>query len=282
MHRKERMISGFGRHLLPTPSEYGHPASEDSFPGRKFPPTFHHGFDLSIDQTCRDGPTKVLNYEAVPGYYATDLCATALPIRLIAMNTAKMDEWGADAHIPPGQRAWLEGVLPTGDEGISMVFAHHRPDEFDADTLGVLNRPGRAPMVMFTGHTHKHHIKLHGDSGGPMYYELNTGAILEYPQIGRLIELRGTPQGRVWLLSRAFWSSLMAVGDMPMKQEVAETLDQCVQDRLTKRENLAEAVKCGHYGALKDYWGNKKKVLGRPQPFADAWENANVIIPIRR
>ena len=39
MHRKQRVISGFGWHLLPAPSEGGHSPSEGTWPGKKLPPT---------------------------------------------------------------------------------------------------------------------------------------------------------------------------------------------------------------------------------------------------
>jgi hypothetical protein len=135
---------------------------------------------------------------------------------------------------------------------------------------------------MFTGHTHKHHLKQHKGSNRTEYYELNTGAILEYPQIGRLIELRGKPQGAVWLVSRALWNSLMAaVPERPSKSAVDTVLQECLNHRQAKRETLAEAVQCGHYGALDDYLSDKKHIWGRPQPFSEAWQAANVIIPIR-
>ena len=282
MHRKERVISGFGRHLLPTPSEYGHAPSEDTRAQKKLPPTYHHGFDLTIGQTCGEFPPMNLNYGEVSGYYAADLCETDIPIRLIAMNTAKMEEWGADAHINPLQRSWLKAALLSDGEGINLIFSHHRPQEFDAETKALLTASTNGLAVMFTGHTHEHHLDKHEGSNGRVYYELNTGAVLEFPQIGRLIELRGTPQGAVWLVSRALWSNLMKVGEMPPKSEVETVLNECLNHREAKRENLAEAVQCGHYGALDDYWNNKKHVWGRPQAFSEGWEDVNVIIPIRR
>jgi hypothetical protein len=105
--------------------------------------------------------------------------------------------------------------LLSAGEGINLIFSHHRPQEFDAETKALLTASGHGPVVMFTGHTHEHHLDKHEGSNGQVYYELNTGAVLEFPQIGRLIELRGTPQGAVWLVSRALWSNLMAVVEMP-------------------------------------------------------------------
>ena len=281
MHRKERLISGFGRHLLPVPSEHGHPASEDDRAGKKLPPTYHHGFDLIIEKRDDGFTRKNLDYEKVSGYYATDLCNTAIPVRLIAMNTAKTSDWGADAYVDESQRTWLQKSLLRSDKGINIVFSHHRPDGFDKRTKEILSASGPASLVMFTGHTHRHNLKRHGDENGQAYYELNNGSVLEYPQIGRLIELRGTPQGKIWLISRALWSSPMAVGDMPSRSEAKLFLQDCHDHREAKRHEPVEAVQCGHIGALEDYWSDKKKVWGRPQSFDDAWKNANVILPIR-
>ena len=281
MHRRERMISGFGRHLLPTPAESGHSPSEDTWKGKKLPPTYHHGFDLASGRTCSDFPPKNLDYDRVAGDYAADLCGTPIPIRLIALNSAKMDEWGAGGRITPAQRGWLQRALLPADGGINLVFVHHRPQEFDAETQALLASHGHGALVVFTGHTHEHHLKQQAGPNGRGYYELNTGSVLEFPQVGRLIELRGAPGGPVWLVSRALWSSPMAVREMPPDPDIEAALNECLNQRDTKREILADAVRCGHYGAYDDYRKNKKHIWGRPQPFAEAWPAANVIIPVR-
>ncbi len=224
MHRKDRMISGFGRHLLPTPSEGGHSPSEDFHPGKKLPPTFHHGFDFELSRSCTDYPPERLDYEGVTGFYAADLCGTSIPIRLIALNSAKTDEWGADGRISQVQRQWLKGALLPGTGGINLVFVHHRPLEFDAETRALLAGTNHGPMVVFTGHNHEHHLKYHAGHDAAGYYELNTGSVLEYPQIGRVIELRGNQNGQVWLVSRALWNSHIALPGIPQEDEVDEVL----------------------------------------------------------
>ena len=282
MHRKERVISGFGRHLLPTPAEGGHAPSEDVYPNKKLPPTFHHGFDLTLGCSCSAPPPRNLDYESVSGYYAVDLCATRIPIRLIVLNSVKSDEWGAEGRITPVQRGWLRNRLLPAGKGINLVFVHHRPAEFDRDTRALLLGPGHAPMVLFTGHTHQHHLLRYSGPQGGGYTELNNGSVLEYPQVGRLVELRGSPGQSVWLISRALWSSPMSLQNMPPEMEMAAALDACLAQRLEKRDILAEAVACGHYGAYDDYLKNKAHAWGNPQPFAEAWSAANVIVPIER
>ena len=127
----------------------------------------------------------------------------------------------------------------------------------------------------------EHHLQRHNDPQGRGYYELNTGSVLEYPQIGRLIELRGTATGPVWLISRALWNSLMAVEKLPAPADIDAVLSDCLQQRYAKREIFAEAVRCGHYGAYDDYRDNKQHAWGRPQPFEEGWQAANVVIPVR-
>jgi len=278
------VISGFGRHLLPTPSESGHSPSEDTGAGKKLPPTYHHGFDLASGRTCREFPSPNLDYDQVSGDYAADLCEIPLPFRLIALNSAKTDEWGADGRITSAQRAWLKRTLLPAGAGINLLFVHHRPQEFDAETQALLADPGNGALVVFTGHTHQHHLKHQAGQNGRGYYELNNGSVLEFPQIGRLIELRGEPGGAVWLVSRALWSSPMTVreAEMPSAQVIDATLTECLSQRYAKREILAEAVRCGHYGAFQDYRRDRKHAWGRPQPFEKAWPEANVIIPVSR
>ena len=250
--------------------------------GKKLPPTYHHGFDLASGRTCRDFPPQDLDYDRVAGDYAADLCGIPIPVRLIALNSAITDEWGAGGRITPGQRGWLQRALLPADGGINLVFVHHRPQEFDAETQALLAGPDHGALVVFTGHTHQHHLKQQAGPNGRGYYELNTGSVLEFPQIGRLIELRGTPGGAVWLVSRALWSSPMAVREMPPDPEIEAVLNECLNERDAKREILADAVRCGHYGAYDDYRKDKEHIWGRPQPFAEAWSAANVIIPVSR
>ena len=222
-----------------------------------------------------------LEYDKALGYYAVDLCETGIPIRLIALNSAKSDEWGADGRITTTQREWMKTALQSTTGGINLVFAHHRPQEFDAETQALLSAQGHGTVVMFTGHTHQHSLMRHASADRPGYYELNTGSVLEFPQIGRVIELRGTPSGPVWLVSRALWSTFMAVREMPLDSEIEKTLAECRENRDDKRKDMGEAVRCGHYAAYGDYLKGRRHAWGRVQLFEEAWKEANVMIPIR-
>ncbi len=281
MHRGERAISGFGHHLLPVPSEGGHSPSESYYPDKKLPATFHHGFDYEPGQRCGAKERREVQYDSVPGYYAVDLCGTAVPMRLLALNSARLEDWGADGEITPEQREWIKRTLQPAAGGVNLVFVHHRPGDFDPETQGLLAGPGHDPIVMFTGHTHKHHLAFHRGEGSSGYYELNTGSVLDFPQIGRLIELRGDPSGQIWLVSRALWNTAMAsFPALPQETGLDKTLADCRNQRKAKREDLVEAAQCGHYGAYADYRQGQRRAWGRPQPFAEAWKEVNVILPV--
>ncbi len=283
MHRPQREISGFGRYLLPTPSEGGHSPSEDG--NGKLAGTFHHGFDMQPGVTST---AEKFDYDRASGYYATDLRTTSLPVRVIVLNSANTEAWGASGIIAPAQRDWLRRQLLPEGRGINLVFSHHRPRDFDEQTRAVLAGSGHSPLVAFTGHTHQHNLLRHEDGMGHGYFELNTGSVLEFPQIGRVIELRGTPDGPVWLVSRALWSSFMKVRDMPSLDETDSVLKECadrrdaILDAIVRNEagSFRRAVACAHYGAYQDFRKDKSRLLGKPQNFDEAWHEANVIIQV--
>jgi predicted phosphodiesterase len=278
MHGKERLISGFGSHLLPVASDGGHPPSEDGI--GEVPITNYHGFDLRVTHSSGPSSANKFDPDDATGYYAFDIDKTPIPIRVIALNSAKLDSWGADGNINDAQREWLRQMIQTSNGRLLLIFAHHRPQEFDQKTMSVLNDPGRGPMVVFTGHTHKHHIKLYTAANGQQFYELNTGSILEYPQIGRLIEIRGEPGGNMCLISRAFWNNYFNLESEIPVGELETYLKSCEENRLDHQKPLSRAARCGNYGAFKDYLNNKNKAWGAPQPLEQALSAANVVIPL--
>jgi hypothetical protein len=329
MHRSkdESKISGYGRHLLPVPGKH-EPSISSSPDSRKLARTFLHGFDLkSGNATCKDEPAKKFsddyfynNKDEDIGDYATDLCGIStpdgmpIPVRLIVLNSSPKDAFGSEGSITDNQLKRLEKELQHKSGGIKLVFFHHRPRGFDRARFSVDAPPAdglekaktllensNGTSVVFTGHVHpksKYDVTWHPGKNGRGFYELNTGAVIEYPQIGRLIELRRDSKGRVWLIARALWSSLMKVRekDMPSETERKKILCKCIIEPNTKQEdmqrklevrkaiqrNLADSVLCGYYGAYDDYKANRGRVApwSRPQTFDKTWENANVIIEI--
>jgi predicted phosphodiesterase len=289
MQGKYRMFSGFGRHLLPVPSEGGHLPSEGSVPGSckyKIPPTYYHGFDYTVSAVPAFPPPNVFAYPHVSGYYAFDINTTAVPIRVIALNSAKTESWGANGEISEGQRIWLQQMINSAQGRLLLIFSHHRPLEFDEKTMEVLYQKRSGAMIFFTGHTHKHDVKRYDNQKGQAFYELNTGSILEYPQLGRLIEIRRTKENKICLVSRSLWTSHFDQSpNISCKNFSCDNKPDILQDCQEKREqyrgSLSKAASCGHNGSLKDYCCNKEMLWGKPQPIEDALKTANIILPIR-
>ena len=125
-----------------------------------------------------------------------------------------------------------------------------------------------------------HHLKLHQSNNGQKFYELNTGSILEYPQVGRLVEIRGEPGGQICLTSRTFWNNYFDLETEIPRGELESYLKSCKENRNQHQKQLDKAVRCGHYGAYKDFLDNRIKAWGRPQPIEEALSAANVVIPI--
>jgi hypothetical protein len=149
-------------------------------------------------------------------------------------------------------------------------------------------------MVFFSGHTHEHHVEL-VSAGKAKFFELNTGAILETPQVGRLVELRGA-NGRGCIVTRALWGSLSAPKKedlLPDEETVARQIAACdaavaegdrspgkVPPALEAlRHDLGRAARCARLGGARDYYKERKQIWS-PQSFSDGWKAANVIVPL--
>jgi len=292
-HRHTQEISGFGRYLLPVPPKSHHLPSVEPYLGQNRPETFYHGFDLKNAAGSSGSNSERPRFESFEkaGYYCFDLCEKPIPIRLIALNSTKKDGLGKGISIDSDQRKWFKGNLRIEKGDVNLVFLHHRPKKADG-TIALLSDHGNAAVVAFTGDSHEHHLKWHSGMKGGGFYELNSGCLLYFPQIGRIIELRRTQDGRVWIISRALWSKLMTVRehDMPSKdrKEIDKILNKDCRDvdemrREKIQKNLSEAVRCGNYGGYKDYLRNlgfKWRFWDPAQPFDKVWDEANVIIPV--
>lgn len=281
MHGPERHISGFGRQLLPVPATGGHAPSADG--QGAIPPTNYHGFDL---YPSADSPIAPARTDAMPGDYRFDIGHTAdidqggFSARVIVLNSTKRSSFGHDQELTDEQLAWLDDAIATSDASLIMVFSHHRPASFGDRGKRVLNQAGRSPLVYFSGHSHKHRVKL-VSSNGSRFYELNGGAICRFPQYGRIIEIRQIKPGRACLVSRALSNTYLDITSVA-PAHVAEVLDDCERDREAKRESLRASARCGHYGAFRDSQQRRERPWGKqPQPQREIEDAANVIIPLR-
>jgi predicted phosphodiesterase len=304
MHKNgRRALGGFGHFLYPIPEHLGGKGHTPSLNGSigtildqlaVVPPSECHGFDLHPDSPCHDVP----ECDQQPGYYAFDLDGVAktntwlqnAAIRVIVLDSPKkkVGDWGEWADIGQEETDWLRGVLASAGDRLLLVFAHHRPGDYSSDVLKVLHDYAHGNMIFFTGHTHQNHIAyLKGAKPGQGFYDLNNGAVMQYPQTGRIVEVRGTPGQVGCIVSKWMWPSYL---DLPQDDKddpkaltpAQETRwQECLDDRMLIRNNLAEAAGCGHLGALRDYVSGAAPIWGAPQDINEGRRAANVIVPIR-
>lgn len=308
-YKYESMISGYGRHLLPLPENCVHKFSIETTSGKKLAPTFLHGFDLRSKEKCDDKTLKdphddsFYDEESI-GDYATDLSTNSIPVRLIVLNSARKDGFGSEGSIETRQCDWLKCQLLPEDRGINLIFFHHRPKGFAFWKVKKILANHGGTVVLFTGHVHPksdYNVTWYPGKHDHGFYELNTGSILEFPQIGRIIELRRDPGGRVWLIARALWNNHMKVqeeDDLPSGTEDKEKERKAVLGCCTNSKNRetiqnnafdfvhcekynVDAVRCGNYGAYDDYLANQgRTLLSRSYALKTIWENANMIFQI--
>lgn len=297
LHGVKRQVSGFGPHLLPTPSSktgmghyptlhgcYAPGGGQCPVPTKPLiPGSDCHGFDLP-QPVQTDHPFKCENQL---GYYSFDLDhpnGSPLKLRVVVLNSEEQSRWGSGSTIHDPQRNWLANVLQTASDRTTLLFVHHRIDELSKEVREVILGAGHGPLIAFTGHTHRNDVALFTTKDGHSIYELNAGSLMTSPQVGRIIELRGQgPSGCA--VSRAVWPTLMAETPThlaPVRLTEAEQQEhaRCDEKRMTTRKDFKQAVRCGHLGATKDYYRSDVANWGRPQPFDTAWPLMNVIVPL--
>lgn len=296
MHGRDRQVSGFGPHLLPvpmapgggefhTPSVKGVYAPQGNEREKLIPPTNCHGFDLQIP---KKGPSET-DCRVLPGYYAFDLDRgfdnnLNLKLRVIVLNTEEDSRFGAGSTVGEKQITWLRDMLHGAHDRTTLLFSHHRIDGLPQEAREALLSGQNGPIVAFTGHTHQSHVARFTSTSGRPIYELNSSALMVFPQVGRIVELRGQGQ-KGCLVSRAAWPQLLAP-DLPALRPHALTgrqqseLASCDAKRLLVRKDLAAAVRCARLGALRDSLRTDEPAWGHRQDFEEAWDRMNVVIPL--
>lgn len=308
MHRATREISGFGPYLLPVPlapdgkghrpslhgSYYFAPAPGGSAPGapgrpasaKLIPGTSCHGFELRIPS--RDA-SEDENCDSLPGYYAFDLdrgvdSSLSVRLRVIVLNSEEESRFGAGSSFGEAQLAWLHDMLHGAHDRTTLLFVHHRVKALPSAVLELLRAEQNGPIVVFSGHSHSNDVSLFAGRSGRSIYELNTGSLNAFPQVGRIIELRGQgPSG--CLTSRAVWPRLLAAALPSLRPHALSeqhkiAMASCDANRLAVRKHLPQAVKCARLGALRDYQRTDVTEWGTPQDFEEAWDRMNIIIPL--
>jgi predicted phosphodiesterase len=318
MHNPDKNFAGFGRELLPVPTNLlgmsGHLPTQTNSTGVLRRPSFCHGFDLTVDQPHLDQPDVYnqlndvtqagIDCSTMRGYYAFDVNEkVGVPVRVIALDSPFKDgKWGDDAELGEEQVAWLDRVLTGTENRLVFVFAHHPAQLLEAPAQAVLLRHANNNLVYFSGHTHANHLFAMTD-GKKRFYDLNNGAVMQYPQLGRVVELRSMPgaggQPNTCLVSRWLWPDTLSPSLDAMIKETQSPhpkpgrilsdsdeirLSNCDTSRMLMRPNLSDATNCGHLGSLRDYHREytfkNAPEWGRPQPFSEARAEANIIIPL--
>lgn len=267
--------------------------------GLLVPPSDCHGFDLLAEpaSVARDascpapaamGPTRyggsnvASGCAGAPGRYAFSMERKGQRFRIVVLDTTKKTGWGADAELNGCDQRWVRGVLEEATEPTILLFGHHRPSrELDQAVIA----SGKADRVIyFSGHTHSHAFAP--ATPARPYPELNSGSIIEYPQLGRMVEIRAAG-GRVCAITRAMWASYQGekpddLRTDPGRRPALERYvrESCEPNPAAARVPLSAAVRCSQYGAMLDFLAGRKRLVGRPQPFEEWWRAANVAVAI--
>src|SRR5262249_12226846 len=145
------------------------------------------------------------------------------------------------------QLNWLRDMLIGAKDQLIFVFSHHRPRELESDVQKLLAEFSRGRLVFLSGHSHQHQLDHIVDGRpGHDYFELNTGALNTFPQVGRIVELKRLSNGPTCycLYSRWTWPSFIAPSLaelMPppgLKETMAQRLFECDDDRMMIRHDF--------------------------------------------
>nr|WP_226887498.1 TIGR03767 family metallophosphoesterase [Nocardia brasiliensis] len=166
------------------------------------------------------------------GYYSFEIAPRVVGISLDSTNRAGF----VDGSLGQAQFRWLEDTLRAGSsrfydargefvhesttDTYFVVFSHHtsdtmanltpdpeRPDEIRFSGTHLIELLQRFPNVLawINGHTHRNQITpWPGPTPEQGFWEINTASHIDFPQLGRIIEVTDNSNGTVSLLSTLF------------------------------------------------------------------------------
>ncbi len=115
-------------------------------------------------------------------------------VRVVLLDLDQEGE-GVGGVVTPAHEAFLDAALDgAGDRWV--VLASHQPLRKAAGGEGLLDRLDRAPRMLaaLAGDTHRHRVTARpGPTGG--FWLVETAALADFPQQGRLLRVRETPGG---------------------------------------------------------------------------------------
>lgn len=228
-----------------------------------------HGFDLGAARAdrrpCADHP----------GYYAFDVDGQ-MPVRFIVLDTSREPYAGLGAGVDEAQRAWLARTL--SPDHLNMVVGHHEAESLPDEVRELLGGLGDSQVVYLSGHRHSHRLTRH-DDGAHGFWDMANGSIINYPQLGRLVRIRGR-DGRGCVVSRALWSARSGF-DPASRPPQDSIVDRALVDcrRIAPDEvSLGRAARCAHLGALAEYRGDADKPWDARTD--SGWRDANVVLEV--
>jgi 3',5'-cyclic AMP phosphodiesterase CpdA len=204
------------------------------------PLSFKHGLDLNDRK----------------GYYAfaqeIKIAKTPRHILFVVLDSEDLPAHtgGAGGHIGTDQVAWLKRVLSCAQPSdLVFVFSHHSMGDLLTDTPGMCPSPrtgkdevpcnavedvlshDKHVVGHFYGHNHKHGLCRDGrKTTCTRFWEIETGAMIEFPQEARLVRLKYAGNGLAYFDLTTF------------------------TERLEPEQNeLMQAVARGRRGAERDY-----------------------------
>ncbi|MEV0945882.1 TIGR03767 family metallophosphoesterase [Rhodococcus sp. NPDC049939] len=166
------------------------------------------------------------------GYYSFEMAPGVVGISMDSTNRAGY----VDGSLGEAQFKWIEQTLiegsnryfdtggspvsRSGDDTWFILFSHHTSDTMDnlepdpadpserripgAELIDLLHRFPNV-LAWVNGHTHDNRIKpWKGDTPGQSFWEINTASHIDFPQLGRIIEVADNEDGTVSLLTTLF------------------------------------------------------------------------------
>jgi 3',5'-cyclic AMP phosphodiesterase CpdA len=127
-------------------------------------------------------------------------------VRVIVLDTVRRDV-GSGGVLAPDQVRWLSGELARAGDRRVLVVSHQPLTKVDggAAALALLDRD-RHVVAVLAGDSHHNRIRARRTPAGG-YWLVQTGALADYPQQGRMLRVREAPDGGTvidtWMLDTA-------------------------------------------------------------------------------
>ena len=189
-----------------TPDPRRRPFSNAEFVRRHFDPAITGPGPVGHGFSSPDGPTWY-TFSIAPG------------LRGISLNTC--NSLGlSNGSISEKQLRWMERTIARHPDELVMVFSHHtsttmtaalpNPEtpgeaQFDGGHLVNVLKKHKNVIAWVNGHTHKNEMTAHrGASRKHHFWEINTASHVDFPQLGRILEVVDNGDGTLSIFTPLF------------------------------------------------------------------------------